>query len=112
MSLGSSHNMWRGMLITHTVLGQLQGIPKVATEFSQHLIKTCTEVGSPLTPLGACIHAERQNSISTWHMPGQKTSSCSVCSQHPGWQTDSKMISFPLLQTMSHGSEDNAHVLL
>ena len=52
MSLGSSHNMWRGMLITHTVLGQLQGIPKVATEFSQHLIKTCTEVGTPPAPPG------------------------------------------------------------
>ena len=58
MSLGSSHNMWRGMLITHTVLGQLQGIPKVATEFSQHLIKTCTEVGTPSAPSGTYNHAK------------------------------------------------------
>ena len=59
MSLGSSHNMWRGMLITHTVLGQLQGIPKVATEFSQHLIKTCTEVGTPHQHHPAHVYMQR-----------------------------------------------------
>ena len=72
MSLGSLRNIWRGMLITHTVLGQLQGIPKVATEFSQHLIKTCTEVGAPYLHLPH-MSGRVMTSIIVWCMSGCKT---------------------------------------